>query len=81
MNNKKIVISSRYYPTLHGKINTRYSYRSYRVTSEAILSRSDWIVGLCDASVPTGWVRGPRGGYATKTAAMLPEMTPATTSM
>ena len=74
MDNKKIVISSRYYPVLHGRQNTRYSYRSYRIASEANLSPSDRIVGMCDASVPTGWVSGPRGGYATKTAATLPAM-------
>jgi hypothetical protein len=66
----RTVISSRYYPMIHGKRNTRFSYRSYRVGG--CLAPSDVIIGLCDDSVPYGWIRGPRGGYATKTAATLP---------
>jgi hypothetical protein len=57
----KTVISSRYYPSYHGRRSTQYSYRSIYIGAEPAQRSADYIIGYCDDSVPDGWVPGPRG--------------------
>ncbi len=54
----KNVISKRYYPYYHGKMNTQYSYRSYYVGGNIRPGSSDYIVGQCPDSTPDGWALG-----------------------
>lgn len=83
MQTQHFVWCIRYYPYYHGKRNTRYSYNSWFITPStdfSSLGRSNsTFVGLCDASVPLGWVQGVRGAGAARTwqaVTRLPGYTP-----
>jgi hypothetical protein len=65
---KKLVISSRYYPTYYGRRSTSYSYRSWYIgTAATALTRADRIIGRCDATTDEGWVTGVQGATAART--------------
>jgi len=57
----KTVISSRYYPSYYGRRSTHRSYRSVYVGAEPAKGSADHIIGVCDDSVPDGWIAGPHG--------------------
>jgi hypothetical protein len=71
MQQKKNVISRRYYPIYYGRVNTSYSYRSYYVGGTIRSGSQDQVIGQCDATAADGWVRGVRGGYAARTRPAL----------
>jgi hypothetical protein len=68
---RKNVISRRYYPVLHGKVSTHYSYRSFYVGGDPIKGSADHIIGTCDGAASNGWVKGVKGAYAARTADAL----------